>query len=87
MPDIESLMQEWPSEFEELLKEAGLPTADTDCDLPTYVDMVCGECHFYVNANWINKEAAIGKASMTFFYTYDILFIRGSLYFPLFSHS
>ena len=43
MPDIESLMQEWPAEFEELLKEVSLPTADTDCDLATYVDMVCGE--------------------------------------------
>ena len=42
-------MQEWHSEFEELLKEAGLPTADTDCDLPTYVDMVCGEWHFDID--------------------------------------
>ncbi|XP_038065243.1 intraflagellar transport protein 46 homolog isoform X2 [Patiria miniata] len=41
MPDIESLMQEWPPEFEELLKRVGLPTADVACDLDQYVDMVC----------------------------------------------
>jgi intraflagellar transport protein 46 len=41
MPDIDTLMQEWPSEFEELLKEVSLPTADIDCDLATYVDMIC----------------------------------------------
>jgi intraflagellar transport protein 46 len=44
MPDIETLMQEWPPEFEDLLKEVGLPTAEIDCDLATYVDMICGKC-------------------------------------------
>ena len=43
MPDIEVLMQEWPAEFEELLKEVDLPAADLDCDLATYVDMICCE--------------------------------------------
>ncbi|XP_022326532.2 intraflagellar transport protein 46 homolog isoform X1 [Crassostrea virginica] len=41
MPDIDTLMQEWPPEFEELLKEVGLPTAELDCDLPQYVDLIC----------------------------------------------
>ncbi|XP_071175924.1 intraflagellar transport protein 46 homolog isoform X2 [Mytilus galloprovincialis] len=41
MPDIDLLMQEWPPEFEELLKEVGLPTADLDCDLSEYVEIVC----------------------------------------------
>lgn len=36
-------MQEWPAEMEELLKEVSLPTADLDCDLTTYVDLICGE--------------------------------------------
>ena len=40
MPDIDKLMQEWPPEFEELLKEVDLPTADLDCDLSTYVDII-----------------------------------------------
>ena len=47
MPDIDRLMEEWPPEFEDLLKEVGLPTADMDCDLSTYVDMICGKWLFY----------------------------------------
>lgn len=42
MPDIDFLMQEWPPEMEEMLKETGIPTADLDCDLATYVDICCG---------------------------------------------
>uniref|UniRef100_A0A672LLC3 Intraflagellar transport protein 46 homolog n=1 Tax=Sinocyclocheilus grahami TaxID=75366 RepID=A0A672LLC3_SINGR len=42
MPDIDSLMQEWPPEFEELLGKVNLPTADIDCDLAEYVDIMCG---------------------------------------------
>ncbi|XP_068096919.1 intraflagellar transport protein 46 homolog isoform X2 [Hyperolius riggenbachi] len=42
MPEIETLMQEWPPEFEQLLGKVGLPTADVDCDLATYIDMICG---------------------------------------------
>lgn len=41
MPDVDSLMQEWPGDFEELLKETGLPTAELDCDLAQYVDIIC----------------------------------------------
>ncbi|KAM6969930.1 intraflagellar transport protein 46 homolog isoform 2-T2 [Aplochiton taeniatus] len=42
MPDIDSLMQEWPPEFEELLGKVGLPTADVNCDLAEYIDIICG---------------------------------------------
>ncbi|XP_062994968.1 intraflagellar transport protein 46 homolog isoform X2 [Elgaria multicarinata webbii] len=41
MPDIDTLMQEWSPEFEELLGKVGLPTADIDCSLAEYTDMVC----------------------------------------------
>ncbi|XP_074891309.1 intraflagellar transport protein 46 homolog isoform X2 [Buteo buteo] len=41
MPDIETLMQEWLPEFEELLGKVGLPTAEMNCDLAEYVDMIC----------------------------------------------
>ncbi|XP_003229018.2 intraflagellar transport protein 46 homolog isoform X3 [Anolis carolinensis] len=41
MPDIETLMQEWPPEFEELLGKVSLPTADIDASLAEYTDMVC----------------------------------------------
>ncbi|CAI9590703.1 unnamed protein product [Staurois parvus] len=42
MPEVETLMQEWLPEFEELLGKVSLPAADLDCDLPTYIDMICG---------------------------------------------
>lgn len=42
MPDIDSLMQEWPGEVEDLLKEINLPTAALQLDLPSYVDIICG---------------------------------------------
>jgi intraflagellar transport protein 46 len=41
MPDIDSLMQEWPANVEQQLRETGLPIADLDCDLPQYVDIIC----------------------------------------------
>ncbi|XP_064478603.1 intraflagellar transport protein 46 homolog [Ornithodoros turicata] len=41
MPDIETLMQEWPPEFEALLKNVGLPSAELDCSLEDYVTMIC----------------------------------------------
>lgn len=42
MPDIDSLMQEWPGEVEDLLKEINLPTAALELDLPSCVDIICG---------------------------------------------
>lgn len=41
MPDIDGLMQEWPSQFEELLRETSVPSADIDVDLSTYTDIAC----------------------------------------------
>ncbi|CAB4062849.1 IFT46 [Lepeophtheirus salmonis] len=43
MPEIDSLMQEWPSEVETLLRkgEVDLPNAELDSDLETYVDIAC----------------------------------------------
>jgi intraflagellar transport protein 46 len=43
MPDIDSLMQEWPANVEQQLRETGLPIADLDCDLPQYVDIICSK--------------------------------------------
>lgn len=42
MPDIEGLMQEWHPEFEECLNQVGLPSADLDCSLEEYVELICG---------------------------------------------
>lgn len=41
MPDIDFLMQEWPSQVEDILRETGIPTADFECDVATYVDIIC----------------------------------------------
>ena len=41
MPDIDTLMQEWSPEFEELLGKVSLPTAEIDCTLAEYIDMIC----------------------------------------------
>lgn len=54
MPDIEPLMQEWPAEFEELLNQVGLPTADLDVELSQYVDLVCGILDIPVHNNRIH---------------------------------
>ncbi|EPY88051.1 intraflagellar transport protein 46 isoform 2-like protein [Camelus ferus] len=43
MPDIDTLMQEWSPEFEELLGKVSLPTAEIDCSLAEYIDMICGK--------------------------------------------
>ncbi|XP_075045865.1 intraflagellar transport protein 46 homolog isoform X2 [Mixophyes fleayi] len=55
MPEVETLMQEWPPEFEELLGKISLPTADLDCNLPTYIDMICGILDIPVYKNRIQS--------------------------------
>lgn len=41
MPNIDSLMQVWSPEFEELLKEVTLPSPELNVDLNTYTDIIC----------------------------------------------
>lgn len=43
MPEVDTLMQEWPTNVEQQLQQLGVPPADLDCDLSTYVDIICGE--------------------------------------------
>lgn len=42
MPDIDRLVQEWPPEVDESIRENGIPPSDLDCDLVQYVDIACG---------------------------------------------
>lgn len=42
MPDIDSLLQEWPHEIEEKLNLIGLPTAQLDTTLTHSIDIICG---------------------------------------------
>mmetsp|Transcript_17865 Transcript_17865/g.48064 ORF Transcript_17865/g.48064 Transcript_17865/m.48064 type:complete len:485 (-) Transcript_17865:206-1660(-) len=41
MPDVEELMQIWPAEFEEMLDQVKLPSADIDMPLKEYAKLVC----------------------------------------------
>ncbi|XP_052805674.1 intraflagellar transport protein 46 homolog isoform X4 [Mya arenaria] len=69
MPDIDTLMQEWPPEFEELLKEVGLPTADLDCDLGEYVELICAmlDIPIYKNTSQHNERVQALHVLFTLF--------------------
>lgn len=41
MPDIDTIMQEWPEQMEMKLNEVGFPPATIDCPLSQYVDIIC----------------------------------------------
>ncbi|XP_043514905.1 intraflagellar transport protein 46 homolog isoform X1 [Frieseomelitta varia] len=41
MPDIDSLLQQWPPEVEDKLNEAELDFTRLDCQLPELVDLIC----------------------------------------------
>ncbi|CAG5123981.1 unnamed protein product, partial [Candidula unifasciata] len=58
MPDIDTLMQEWPPEFEQLLKEVELPTAELDCDLGEYVEIITSilDIPVYKNSSHHNEK-------------------------------
>lgn len=48
MPDMDQLLQEWPPELEKLLSTVKLPPPDLDCDLKTYVDIVCSKSNLTI---------------------------------------
>lgn len=41
LPDIETLMQEWPPEMEAFIRNMKLPSGELDLELKTFVKMVC----------------------------------------------
>ena len=43
MPDIDTLMQEWPAEVQRLLSQIQLPSAELDVDIKEYADIICSE--------------------------------------------
>lgn len=55
MPDIDVLMEEWPSEIEELLSKINLPSADLDCELKDYVDIICNILDIPTQTNRIHS--------------------------------
>lgn len=40
-PDIDTLLQQWPSEVEEKLNDTPIDISKLDCDITTLVDLVC----------------------------------------------
>lgn len=62
MPEIETLMQVWPKEFEDLLADGvALPNAEINCTLKEYVSIVCGLCDIP-----IHKEKRIESLHVLF---------------------
>lgn len=49
LPDIDTLLQEWNSEVEDVLGEEGILTPDLDCDLSSYIDIACGNLSIWNN--------------------------------------
>lgn len=41
-PDIDALMTEWPTKMEHALNSVGFPSAQLDCSLKFYIELVCG---------------------------------------------
>lgn len=41
MPDIDSLMSEWPADVENALDRIGFPSSTLDCTLILYIELIC----------------------------------------------
>lgn len=41
-PDIDALMVEWPAKMEHVLNSVGFPSAQLDCSLKFYIELMCG---------------------------------------------
>eukprot|EP00111_Clytia_hemisphaerica_P014999 TCONS_00044144-protein len=99
MPDIESLMQEWPPEFEEILKRTNLPSAELDCDLSEYVDVICSildipvykdriqSLHvlFTLYSEFKNSQVSLFSLHLNWRFLINFLFFLATLYFAILS--
>lgn len=72
MPDIDSLMQEWPAELEELLGRTQLPPARLGCSPAHYADIVCALLDIPVHGSRIQSLHLLFSLYLEF---------RDSLYF------
>lgn len=55
MPSIDSLMQEWPAEMEELLQHHPPPSAALSCTTAQYADLICALLDIPVNNSHIQS--------------------------------
>lgn len=43
MPEVSTLMAEWPAKFEDAIRNLSLPGSQLDCSLKEYIDIICGK--------------------------------------------
>lgn len=55
MPDVESLMQVWPQEVEEILSDIQLPGEDIDLSLDEYSKVACNILDIPIHRNYDNS--------------------------------
>ncbi|XP_039447258.1 intraflagellar transport protein 46 homolog [Culex pipiens pallens] len=68
MINIDNLMSEWPEEVEKLLDTFGFPSANLDCSLVKYIEVVCNIFDIPVNRN--NGQAGYIQALYNLFNLY-----------------
>lgn len=66
MPEIESLMQSWPPEYEEILSSMDLPSADIDLSTEEYAKVICSLLDIPVNDNPIESLHALFSLYLSF---------------------
>ncbi|VDK21897.1 unnamed protein product [Taenia asiatica] len=66
MPDLTSLMSEWPEDFEKALKTAEAPTALLGCNLKEYVGIICAIMDIPVYGNRIESLHLLFSLYMEF---------------------
>ncbi|KAL5104255.1 hypothetical protein TcWFU_004274 [Taenia crassiceps] len=66
MPDLTSLMSEWPEDFEKALKTAGIPTALLGCNLKEYVEIICAMMDVPVYSNRVESLHLLFSVYMEF---------------------
>lgn len=69
MPNIESLMQIWPENFEEILRELQLPDETINLSLQSYAGLVCNILDIPIHK--INSNKSIIEALHVFFSLYS----------------
>ncbi|VDQ07696.1 unnamed protein product [Trichobilharzia regenti] len=55
MPEISQLMAEWPTTFEESMRNLQIPSSQLDCSLKDYVDIICAILDIPVYNNRIHS--------------------------------
>ncbi|THD20397.1 Intraflagellar transport protein 46 [Fasciola hepatica] len=55
MPEVSTLMAEWPSKFEDSMRNLSLPGSQLDCSLKEYIDIICALLDIPVYNNRIHS--------------------------------